>query len=73
MARDWAGLCPYSKVSKVTVGLESYGAEPRVVRTKHRSRMGTQPESPMCTPRPRRSPLPERLEAAVGSLQSRQS
>ena len=36
MARDWAGLCPYSKVSKVTVGLESYGAEPRVVRTKHR-------------------------------------
>ena len=36
MARDWAGLCPYSKVSKVTVGLESYGAEPRGVRTKHR-------------------------------------
>ena len=37
MARDWAGLCPYSKVSKVTVGLESYGAEPRVVRSKHRT------------------------------------
>ena len=37
MARDWAGLCPYSKVSKVTVGLESYGAEPREVRSKHRT------------------------------------
>ena len=43
MARDWAGLCPYSKVSKVTVGLESYGAEPRVVRTKHRMLPREQP------------------------------
>ena len=68
MARDWAGLCPYSKVSKVTVGLESYGAEPREVRTKHRrDRCGS---GASCIDACRRYGWHERSEGRLGSCGS---